>query len=180
MNDLMQAEFGTVAEAIHQHAVHSPTRRALVEATGERTRALTYAQLDTLMDQVAAALQRDGLQPGHAIAICASTSIEYAAVFLGALRAGVVVAPLAPSSTPASLARMLADADARLVFTDVACAGLLGEAPSSITRIALDGSAAGMALNHWLAASKAAESPAMAVGAAQARSEEHTSELQSR
>ncbi len=168
MNDLMQAEFGTVAQAIHQHAVHSPTRRALVEATGERTRALTYAQLDTLMDQVAAALQRDGLQPGHAIAICASTSIEYAAVFLGALRAGVVVAPLAPSSTPVSLARMLADADARLVFTDVANAGLLGEAPSSITRIALDGSAAGMALNHWLAASKAAESPAMAVGAAQA------------
>ena len=151
MNDLMQAEFGTVAQAIHQHAVQSPARRALVEATGEGSRTLTYAQLDGMMDRVAAALQRDGVQPGQAVAICANTSLEYAAVFLGALRAAVVVAPLAPSSTPASLARMLADADARLVFTDAANAGLLAASPSGITQIMLDDSAAGMTLSNWLA-----------------------------
>ena len=154
MIDLLQAGFGTVAQAIHQQALRSPAQRALVEAAGQSSRVLTYAQLDAMMDRVAAALQRDGVQPGQAIAICANTSVDYAAVFLGALRAGVVVAPLAPSSTPASLARMLADADARLVFTDTANAALLGAAPlpAGITRIALDDSSAGLALGHWLAA----------------------------
>ena len=128
MNDLLKTkfneftEFAAITDLIHQHAVQAPARPALVE--GQHV--LDYAALDTLMDRVAAALQRDGLKPGDAIAICANTSIAYAAVFLGALRAGVTVAPLAPSSTPASLARMVADADARLVFTDAACAPLVG------------------------------------------------------
>ena len=93
--------------------------------------------------------------PATAIAICATMSIEYAAVFLGALRAGVVVAPLAPGSAPSSLARMVADASARLVFTDAACIDVVGpvdpNSPSgAVPRIALDGSTAGQALNAWL------------------------------
>jgi long-chain acyl-CoA synthetase len=39
-------------------------------------------------------------------------------VFLGALRAGVAVAPLAPSSTAEQLAGMVVDADARRFFLD--------------------------------------------------------------
>ena len=85
-------------------------------------RGCDYATLDALMDRVAAALQRDGLRSGDAIALCAATSIGYAAVFLGALRAGVVVAPLAPGSTPDALARMLADAGARLLLCAACCA----------------------------------------------------------
>ena len=73
-------------------------RRAPAPAgAGAGRRMLDYAALDALMDRVAAALQRDGLRPGDSIAICASSVAEYAAVFLGALRAGVAVAPLAPS-----------------------------------------------------------------------------------
>ena len=146
MIDIKQTEFGTLADLIRLHATEAPTRRAFVE--GQRK--MSYGELDALMDRVASALQRDGLQPGEAIAICANTSIEYAAVFLGALRAGVVVAPLAPSSTPASLARMVADADAKLVFTDAACAGLLALADAK--RVSLDDSAAGQFLSAWLAA----------------------------
>ena len=141
MNDLLQTEFGAITELIRLHAAQEPTRRALMEGQ----RGLTYAQLDQTMDRVAAALQRDGLKPGDAIAICAGMSIEYAAVFLGALRAGVVVAPLAPGSTPDSLARMIADADACLVFTDAACA-----TPATVPRIALDDSAAATGLSAWL------------------------------
>jgi long-chain acyl-CoA synthetase len=162
MHDLLDVEFGTVADLIHQHALEAPGRHALMEAG----RALSYGALDAMMDRVTRALQRGGLQPGDAIAICASTSIEYAAVFLGALRAGVVVAPLAPSSTPASLARMIADADARLAFTDATNAALLGDAPSAILRIALDGSAAGTALNDWLAAPESATDAAAEPSAA--------------
>jgi acyl-CoA synthetase (AMP-forming)/AMP-acid ligase II len=153
MNDLMQQEFGLIANLVGQHAAEAPQRPALTEvAPSGPARSLSYGELDRLMDQVACALQRDGLQGGGAIAICAGMGADYAAVFLGALRAGVVVAPLAPNSTPDSLRRMVADADAKLLFTDAATAQALGPAqPGEPARIALDGSAAGTVLAAWLA-----------------------------
>jgi len=145
--------FGLIADLIAHHARQSPDQPALADAQGS----LDYASLDALMDRVAAGLQRDGLRHGDAIALCASSSVAYAAVFLGALRAGVAVAPLAPGSTPASLARMMSDADARLLFTDAAAAEVIGAATdggdggiSAIRRVALDASAAGQALTDWL------------------------------
>ncbi len=70
------------------------------------------------MDRIAAALQRDGVKQGQAVAIIGRQSLEYAVVFLGTLRAGCVAAPLAPSSTPESLAAMVADCGAPVVFVD--------------------------------------------------------------
>ncbi len=138
--------FSDMASRIRLHAMQAPDRPALIEGA----RRLDYAALDRQMDRIAAALQRDGVAPGEAVGICAASSIEYACVFLGALRAGVAVAPLAPGATPASLHRMLADADAKLLFTardvDVGNGGEGGP-----PRIALDGSAAGRAFDDWLA-----------------------------
>ena len=114
-------DFRNLAEVLHEHGLRQPTRPALVQ--GDLT--LSYGELDALMDRVAAALQRDGIRPGEAIALCGSSTPWQAALFLGALRAGVVVAPLAPSVTPQSFAAMLGDAQARLLFVDAAAAGLL-------------------------------------------------------
>ena len=141
-------EFGSIAQLVHEHAMQAPRRIALVD----NEQSLTYGALDALMDRIAASLQRGGLKPGDAIAVCASSSVNYAAVFLGALRAGVAVAPLAPGSTPASLARMIEDADARILFTDASAAEVVG-APKEggIPRVALDGSTAGQSLESWLA-----------------------------
>ncbi len=150
MNDVSQQDFGLITDLIREHAAQAPARRALVE--GERT--LAYGALDALMDRTAAALQRAGVRVGEAIAICASPSIEYAVVFLGALRAGVAVAPLAPSATPESLLRMAVDAQARLFFLDAGVAAAAAAAASSTAsapRIALDGAACGPALYDWLA-----------------------------
>ena len=140
--------FGTIAGLIREHARQVPGRRALVQ-DGQ---VLDYAALDLAMDRVAAALQRDGLVPGDAIAICAATSLPYAITYLGALRAGLVVAPLAPSSTPDSLEGMVHDADARLLFTDAVVASQLQDRAASVPRIALDDSDAGLAWSRWLAA----------------------------
>ena len=142
------SEFGSIPDLIHQHALNAPQQRALVQ--GERS--LDYAALDALMDRTAAALQRDGIGPGQVIAICAAMSNEYAVVFLGALRAGVAVAPLAPGSGTQSLQRMLQDAQARLLFTDAANAESFGATDAStVARVALDGSPSGCALADWLA-----------------------------
>ena len=85
MTPLIDIEFGLISDLISQHAQHAPSRPVLVQ--GDRQ--MDYATLDALMDRTACALQRDGIRPGDAIAICAGMSIEYAAIFLGALRAGV-------------------------------------------------------------------------------------------
>ena len=58
-------EFGTISDLIRQHAHNATQRSALIEGG----RKFNYATLDALMDRVAAALQRDGLQVGDTIAI---------------------------------------------------------------------------------------------------------------
>jgi acyl-CoA synthetase (AMP-forming)/AMP-acid ligase II len=143
MTDL--TDFVPLAETIAETARAAPDRVALQD----EARKLTYAGLETLMDRVAAALQRDGVRPGETVAICAASSVAYLAVFLGALRAGVAVAPLAPSSTPASLAAMLADCAARLLFVDATTRALF-EAPA----IGLDDG-----LASWLAPEGARPAP---------------------
>jgi long-chain acyl-CoA synthetase len=155
-------DFALIADQVRHHARHAPASRALVCAD----HSLTYAELDRLMDRVAASLQRDGLGLGDAIALCAVSSVAYAAVFLGALRAGVVVAPLAPGATSASQARMVSDASARLLLVDAACVDSFGEVPGvdagGPQRIALDGLASpatGAALADWLAPEGAVPQP---------------------
>ena len=144
--DLNQA-FAAVPDLIAYWAGHRSDQSALLQ-DGRR---LSYAELDTLISSVAAALQRDGLQPGDSLAICAYNSIEYAIVFLGALRAGVAVAPLAPSASAESLLTMLADAAPRLLFIDAHAAQHLEpvEARLPCSTLRLDQTAAN-GLSGWL------------------------------
>jgi long-chain acyl-CoA synthetase len=146
-NVLPDNAFRTVADLVREHAQDRPTQLALVQ--DDTT--LTYAALNTLMDRVAAALQRDGVRPGETIALCGASSPLQAALFLGALRAGVVVAPLAASVTRASFASMLQDAQARLLFVDASVAALLPTDTLAIC-VALEANAPGLALDQWLAA----------------------------
>ena len=148
LHTLLAADFGAIADLVRQHAAQAPFRRALVQGTDS----LSYAELDALIDRVAASLQRDGLQVGDAIAICAATSLRYAAVFLGALRAGVVVAPLAPGVTPVSLQAMVRDADAKILFLDASVRDTVGaDTAQGLPRIALDDSEVGLGFAAWLA-----------------------------
>jgi len=91
--------------------------------------------------------------PRDVIAICALSSIEYVATFLGALRAGIAVAPLAPSSTPADFAAMRKDSGAKLLFMDAATAATMGQAANdpAVLRVALDDSAWGRPFGAWCA-----------------------------
>jgi long-chain acyl-CoA synthetase len=155
--EMLEREFGTLAELIAAHAQETGDQPALIQDG----RTLTYAALDTAMDRIAAALQRDGVQPEEAVAICAATSIDYAAVFLGILRAGAVPAPLSPSSTPEALAAMVEDSGAHLIFLDREVGAALGPHAARITvrRLALDGSDAGQPLEAWLAPPDARPAP---------------------
>ncbi|MGG4053979.1 class I adenylate-forming enzyme family protein [Delftia tsuruhatensis] len=153
--------FATLSELVREHAAQRPTHCALMDDQHR----VDYAQLDITMDRVAAAMARDGLRPGDAIAICAGSSIAYATAYLGAARAGLVVAPLAPSSTAAGLADMLADSGARMLFADadvVAALQPVRDRLAGIPVVTLDGSSAGQPYEDWLApAGTPAPEPAM-------------------
>ena len=133
--------FRAISDLVREHAAERPAQRALVQ--GERS--VTWAQLDAMADRVAASLQRDGLQPTQSIAICGVNSLEYAAVFLGGLRAGAAVAPLPLGSQPAQLAGMLADSGARHFFVD----GNVPAFPAAAQRIGMDAATA-PSLERWL------------------------------
>ncbi len=111
-----------------------------------------HGQLKELQNQVAAALYRDGLRAGDVVAICASTSLAYVVTFLGCVQCGVVVAPLAPSSSADQLAAMMDNAQAKLLFTDVETSPRLPVARADLPRIALDDDArVGSSWSSWLA-----------------------------
>ena len=136
---MLASDFATLPELIRAHAAERGEKAALIFGDAS----LTYAQLDRAMDRVAAALQRDGVARGQAIAIVAATSLDYAMIFLGSIRAGCVAAPVQPSATPEQIAAMITDCAAPLVFHDAAAPHF----ETSARKIALDGSA----FAEWLA-----------------------------
>jgi long-chain acyl-CoA synthetase len=161
--DISSLHFASLPDLLRRHARAAPLRTALIEGA----RRWDYATLDRHVDHLAAALQCSGVGPGDTVALCAAASLEFVAVFLGALRAGAAVAPLASSVTPAALQGMVRDSGARLLFCDAA-AGLVLDGAAAIPtgpdhpalkRIALDGSAAGVALQDWLRGSDSAPRP---------------------
>ena len=118
--DLLAGPFATLPQLIALHARDQGDRVALIH----EGRTLDYAGLDVMMDRIAAALQREGVGKGDAVAIVATTSIPYALAFLGALRAGAVPTPIAPSSTEEQIAAMVADCRAKIVFDEAKLANL--------------------------------------------------------
>ncbi len=126
--------FGTLPELIALHAARAPRHPAIV--IDERS--VDYASLDALATRIAARLHRDGLARGDAVAICAPTSADYLAIYIGALRAGVAVAPISPALARESIDAMIRDSGAKRTYT-------------------------GGALDDWLAAPDAA-APAISAG----------------
>lgn len=104
-----------------------------------------WATLAARAGRVAASLQRDGVAPGTAIAIVSATRLDYVAIWLGGLAAGVAIAPMPPSATPAQLGAMVADSGAPLLFQDADNAAALAATDIPARRIAID------ALDDWLA-----------------------------
>jgi len=134
--DITTQAFTTFADLVAAHATRHPGQLAVV--CGDRS--IDYATLDRTADRFAAALQRDGIREGDAIALCATNSIEYVLALVGALRAGAAVATLPQSTAPPALAAMIADTGARHLFLDAGVAATLAPVRGQIAArpIALD------------------------------------------
>ncbi|WP_144157260.1 class I adenylate-forming enzyme family protein [Paraburkholderia sp. BCC1885] len=157
LDALVNEPFVCITDTLRRFSTERGNHAALI--CGDQI--ITYAELDAKVDRFAAALQRDGLEPCEAIALCAAASVEYVVAFLGGLRAGAAVAPLAPSSSAASLVGMIGNSGARLLFLDVEVKRLLEPVTNQIgaAAIALDDHAGSIALTDWLAPSGATPTP---------------------
>jgi len=144
----LETPFSLLPELIARHAEERAEHPALIQDGRE----VSYREFNRQLDRVAAALQRDGLKAGDSIAICGSNSIPYATLYLGALRAGVVVAPLAPSSTATGLMTMIRDSAARLVFVDQAVGEALAtvNASEQVRLLSMDDSQPEQGFSAWL------------------------------
>jgi long-chain acyl-CoA synthetase len=135
MQAFTQDVFQTLPDLIGIHAAERPD--AVAVQVGDEQ--LSYRQLNERVCALARGLLQAGVQPQEAVAACSYTSVNYVVAYLAALRAGVCIAPLPPSATPEQLLRMVQDAQAKLVFVDAECAGLLSgvEAHARVVRLDL-------------------------------------------
>ena len=140
--DLLAGEFAILPDLIRAHAAAQPEKTAVADDAGS----IAYGAFDTRIDRIAATLQHHGVAKGQAVAIVAAPTVDYAAIFVAALRIGALAAPIAPSATPEAIAGMIADCEAPIVFLDTVNAAVLAGQPIAATRVALDPAA----IEAWL------------------------------
>ncbi|TWP47729.1 4-coumarate--CoA ligase family protein [Lentzea tibetensis] len=90
-------------------------RVALVD--GASGASLTYGQLATYVDRLAAALAARGIGKGDVVGILSPNTPYYAVVFHGILRAGATATTINALYTPDEVAHQLHDAGAKMLFT---------------------------------------------------------------
>ena len=76
---------------------------------------ISYAQLSTLANRFAVALQKLGIQKGDRVAIALPNIPQYPIAFYGALRAGAVAVPTNPLYTGREMQHQIADSGARII-----------------------------------------------------------------
>ncbi|MEL6542392.1 MAG: class I adenylate-forming enzyme family protein [Pseudomonadota bacterium] len=118
----LEEPFGSYMDILTGWARAQPDAIALVDDASD----VAWAELIGLVERLAARLIETGLEPGQSVAILGTSRVEYALVFLAAVRAGGVAAPLTTSASPEQLEGMAKDSGARHLFIDTAKASELG------------------------------------------------------
>ena len=97
---------------------------------------LTRAGLDARADAFARGLLRKGLVRGDRIAILSANNADYLALMFGAMRAGIIPTPVNFKFPKPTIAHVVTDSGARVVFCDK---GRLDQAPEGVETVDLDG-----------------------------------------
>jgi acyl-CoA synthetase (AMP-forming)/AMP-acid ligase II len=142
MLERLQAGFGSFPGILAAWAQAQPVALALRDERGE----LSWGEMADRIERTAARLVETGLEKGQSVAILGYSSIEYALVFLAAVRAGGVAAPLTTSASREQLEGMARDSGAKHLFIDAAKRAELGEDfMPALGRISLED------LSDWMA-----------------------------
>ena len=107
-----------LADAVRKYGDKTATRFVLRYILGERVMVggvLTYAQLNTLVERFAAALQTLGVKRGDRVAVMLPNSPHFVIAFFAAARLGAIVVNTNPTYTPRELKHQLEDSGAETI-----------------------------------------------------------------
>lgn len=94
----------TLVEVLCSHAVSTPERlHIILDGHHDDPARITYRELLTGAQRVAAGLQHEGLEGGDTVAIILPTGLEYFFSFFGVLLAGGIPVPLYPPVRPTQI-----------------------------------------------------------------------------
>ncbi|MDJ0641300.1 MAG: class I adenylate-forming enzyme family protein [Erythrobacter sp.] len=142
MQERLAEPFGSFIGILTEWSRIQPDALALVDDSRE----VYWAELIGEIERLAARLIETGLERGQSVAILGKSSVEYALVFLAAVRAGGVAAPLTTSASREQLEGMAKDSGARHLFIDAGKAAELGpEFMSEMIRVPLE------EIERWMA-----------------------------
>ncbi len=132
----------SLTELIFAQVPDRAERAALID--GVSGQAITYGELEVMVNWLAGALAARGVRKGDVVAVFAPNTPYYAVVFHGILRAGAVATTVNSLYTPGELAGQLRDSGATLLFTvspflDRAVAATGQEGVSVTETVVLDG-----------------------------------------
>ncbi len=96
----------------------------------------TYRELAGEIERTAAALRALGVRPEERVAMAVLDSVDYVAVFLGALRIGAVPVPMNPLLPGRDLGVIATDARATVAVVSGAVAGCIGDLCSGAPEVA--------------------------------------------
>jgi len=119
-NGVTQAQwlFGAkmnIADACFQH---EPDATAICfQKEGGNSQKISYKNLEKLVNRIANAIQKQGLQTGDVIAIDMPMTVEAVAIYLAGIKAGTPVATIADSFSPSEISVRLQITKPKLLFT---------------------------------------------------------------
>jgi long-chain acyl-CoA synthetase len=110
-----------VADTVRLAALRDPTAPALIAGEPKNVSVVTWGELDARVDAAAAALRGLNLPASMGsparVAIALPQLPEFAEIFFGVLRAGLVAVPVNPGYTPRELRHVLLDSGASVLVT---------------------------------------------------------------
>ena len=120
---------------LHRWSKTHPQKLAIADSQQR----LTWQALDIKLNQVANGLIQLGLAPNQRLAILGRNSVDYGLLFLGGLRAGLCIVPLSPLASSESLAGMINDSEAKLLFVSQAYADMVEPIADRLTALLPNG-----------------------------------------
>lgn len=108
----------TIVDLIEKSCGNFAGKAALRHKVGEVWEEISYSAVWSASDRIAAGLAKNGFKAGDHAALLAPSSPRWVIAYLGILKAGGIVIPIDKELKSIELRHVLADCEARVLFTD--------------------------------------------------------------